>query len=157
MDSAFDLQTLTTQLADVEPPGPPQWWPWYVLAVLALALMVTIAQLVWRAYRRATLRSLSADAAALEKLQRLRAQWQGGQLNDRQVAFRLATLLRLGLGLTQLTSIKPPMLDGDVQHWQATVALLARLRYQPQPADRLSEEFFQQIQHWLCQAGGRAC
>lgn len=157
MNPTADLQTLTQQLADVEPPGPPQWWPWYLLAIVLLAVVATAAQLAWRAYRRRGTAAKPASANALAKLQTLHGQWRSGQLNDRQTAFRLATLLRLGLGLDQLTPEKPAALKEDEQQWRTTIALLGKLRYRPHPMDQLDEAVFRQIRCWLEHDGESPC
>ena len=146
-----DPQTLAA-LADIELPDAPAWpSPWLEIAVSAAAIVV-IAVWVWRRLRArreaSPLASPSPSREALVRLEALRSQWSAGRLNDREAAYRLCTLLRLGLGLPQLEATSPPSWMQTPRDWEATVALLRRARYRTEDCG-IDERIFAQASGWL--------
>jgi hypothetical protein len=152
-------------LADIELPAPPDWRPVMLLAT-ALLLCAAAALIIHLRSRPRRAAPSSAPAAgsgrqvsgeALARLDRLRREWSSGTIDARAAAYRLGTLLRLGLGLPQLHAAAPPAgLDG--KEWLETLALLQALRYAPASTQALTLEIFARAQRWLAdrQGGDRA-
>ncbi len=144
--------TLAT-LADIELPAPPDWWP---LITLAAALLVVAGAILFRTATRRQTHSVAVAPAsgddsareALGRLEQLQQEWASGALDAHAAAYRLATLLRLGLGLPQLHPAAPPT-GLDTELWRNTLALLHELRYAPAPAQTLTPETFTRARHWL--------
>ena len=129
---------LVQRLADIAPPPPPDWRPlWWGAA--ALLLLLALGFLFMRRPGRPDPRRL-----ALRRLDCLERDWRKGHCPDRQAAYRLAALLRLGLGLTDLRH--PPLPDDE---WQAFIARLDAVRYRPAPTVRLEEAQFLLARRWL--------
>lgn len=137
-----------TQLADIELPPPPAWPPWLVVVSAAAAiLIVALLFYLWRSKKRGTTTPLPEQALA--QLEQLSLRWRNGQLSDRETAYHLATLLRLGLALPQLTRNCPASLAPHAAQWQALISELERCRYQPQVAAPLPAALFEQARHCL--------
>jgi len=149
-------------LADIELPAPPDWWP---VIGLAAALLLFAAGVLTTHLRSRTRRgtspllltpALSPGAGegeddsreARTRLERLRQEWLAGAVDARAAAYRLGTLLRLGLGLPQLLPAAPPA-GLAPREWRETLALLHELRYAPVPARTLTEETFARARRWL--------
>lgn len=145
---------ILARLADIELPAPPDWQPLLIAGGVVISTLLLIT-LVWLTTRRrkkiSSFPNQNSDPVltARLKLQQLMHDWQSHTINDREAAYRLVTLLRLGLGLPQLTDICPPHIATDQQAWQAIVRLCASLRYQKTPATPLSLEIFQHAEQWL--------
>lgn len=165
-----ELQQITRQLADVELPAPPDWQPTVVAAiVVATAVLLAIGLIYLRSRRGQSAKLPIASREALYQLRRLQQAWQRNEIDDHDTAYRLATLLRLGLGLNQLTETPPAPLMSEEPQWQTLLQQLAQLRYRPQPDDsgaefnqetqadeKITEETFNQIAQWL-QRGHAPC
>ena len=138
------------QLADVLPPPPPSsaWILWVVAGVTAL---VAATVLLWVMSKR---RSRQGDIPAREaqrRLAALRSAWQSQVISDREAAYRLATLLRLGLGLSQLApQLKPTAVEDDTA-WYDTLGELQALRYRDR-SNPLSPRCFDRAEQWLAAA-----
>ncbi len=132
---------LLQRLADIAPPPPLHWQALDAFALLALALGLPLAFVL---YRRLRARPAGPRRQALRRLRRLEADWRGGRCDDRQAAYRLATLLRLGLGLSSLDEAPLP-----AREWRPFLDLLEALRYRPTPTRRLEEAHFRQARRWL--------
>lgn len=138
---------IVTAMADIALPPAPDWRP--IIAVAALVVL-TLALAGWVALRRRARRAPAPDQAeAVARLDRLRQAWLDRELDEREAGYRLATLLRLGLGLHQLRPEGPPPACGDTREWADTVALLQRLRYRRHPDTALSREVFERARRWL--------
>ncbi len=98
-----------SRLADIELPGPPDWQPVLTALGAAVVLAPAIVWLTWHLWRRVHRRGAAPAAArAAARLDALRRRWEGGEMDDREASYRLAALLRLGLGLDQLDGTAPP-------------------------------------------------
>jgi len=138
------------QLADIELPPPPAGWPWLLTAILAALAIALLLLYRWRKKnRRAPPAPASLPRQALTQLEQLSAQWRDGQLSDRDAAYRLATLLRRGLALAQLTPDCPTALAAQTAQWRAAMSALSRCRYQPSTASPLPAALFEQVREWL--------
>lgn len=147
-----DAETLS-RLADIELPAAPNWQP-LVITVAVIATLTAIliaARLVWRSRRRRADDRQTATplAMAQTRLEQTRRNWQAGEIDDREAAYRLATLLRLGLGLPQLPHEHPAHIPVAPSEWREITQLLERLRYQQSSQERLSPEMFQHLGRWL--------
>jgi Domain of unknown function (DUF4381) len=142
-----------TKLADIEMPAPPDWHPVTVSGAIAVAVIGLLAAIAFYMYRRKRLRGgkISRPAVALGKLEQLVTQWQDGKVTERETAYRLATILRLGLGLRQLDRHCPAAIANDKQQWLETITMLNRQRYQVASNDHLSAEVFERARAWLRQ------
>ncbi len=152
-DTANNSEVLS-RLADIELPAPPDWQPLLItggVITIALLLIVFIRLYIQRRKKISAYNNKLSDPAltARLKLQQLINDWQSHTVNDREAAYRLTTLLRLGLGLPQLTPICPPHIAADQRAWQETVSLCTNLRYQKIPGTHLSLEVFQRVEQWL--------
>ncbi len=135
----------TTQLADIEIPAPlpaTTDFIWLGLGLLVTALLITV--IVLRRKKNTT----PPAALALKKLDDLERQWQQGTLDTRQAAYQLATLLRLGLELKQLTCEQvDPACDKKLA---STLRLLKTLRYEKSNISKSAHQASQQaFQHSL--------
>lgn len=148
------LQQLGQQLADIELPPEPNWWPliWIVLGFLLIQTLFTVIMLKKR--RSAANKTLPDDAQ--QRLQQIQQQWQHDELNSRDAAYQLATVLRLGLGLKQLKQTPPEFLSDQRTQWQSVIKQLQQLRYEANCKAILNDELFSTIQDWLKQ-GTKPC
>ncbi len=148
MSDTAALQTIAQQLAAIEMPPPPDWQPWLIAAAIA-ALVIAAIPAIHYWHRQQHHGANPAGSAALTELKRVQQQWQQGMLDDRRAAYRLCTILRLGLQLEQLTDVPPPPLRDDTERWQHTLTQLKQLRYAPPTGARLDKQLFRQAEHWL--------
>lgn len=145
------------RLADVQLPAKPDLWPdtalIMVTVVVILFLIVTLICWRYRRYRSAPQREQTTTQQALERLHAIEQAWSDGAIDARETAYRLTTVLRLGLGLPQLTMRCPQPLLTQQQQWQQTITLFDQLRYQPRtaqsPTQHLQHETFAQLHQWL--------
>lgn len=137
------------RLADIELPAPPHWQPWITGMAVAVTVIAVASGLGIYLWRRRREKAVSPTQGALAQIDALLSDWRGGRLDDREASYRLAALLRLGLGLEQLDVHCPATLAGDKQQWGRTVAALQRLRYEQAPAVTLQEEEFARIKAWI--------
>jgi len=135
------------RLADVQLPAEPVLWPLFVFIGTAL----TITALIYLRYRRQPSPATEPNSNAQQALERLtivESAWTNGDIDAREAAYRLSTLLRLGLNLPQLNHRRPPAVDNN-QVWQQTLTLFNQLRYQPHTAQQLTNHTFEQLRLWL--------
>lgn len=139
------------KLADVIPPAAPADTAggWLGAAVAAVILAAVAGAWRWRRQRAARPAHLAPRLAAQTQLQNLRAQWQAKTIDDRDAAYRLAALLRLGLALPHLPEAPPPAAADDVALWRETLRQLRELRYTAGGAPPLSASLFDHAQRWL--------
>jgi hypothetical protein len=153
MNDAANPEILN-RLADIELPAPPDWQPLLMASgVIIIALMLIIFTRLYIRHGKTSRTEIDAHLdpalAARLKLQQLIQDWQSQAISDREAAYRLTTLLRLGLDLPQLTPTCPPHIAADQHAWQDTLRLCANLRYQETSALRLTPEIFQRVEQWL--------
>jgi hypothetical protein len=148
-------------LADIELPDPPAaWMPEWLMLVIAIAAAAVVV-LGLAAHRRGARKAAAsapppapARAEARRRLDRLRRDWQAGGIDDREAAYRLCALLRIGLGLPQLDPASPPR-SAEPAEWAGMMAELRRLRYRP--AERgLEARLFDRAAEWLAAPEVRA-
>ena len=144
------LQQLGQQLADIELPPEPNWWPliWIVLGFLLIQTLFTV--IMFKKRRSAANKTLPDDAQ--QRLQQIQQQWQHDELNSRDAAYQLATALRLGLGLKQLKQTPPEFLSDQKTQWQNVIKQLQQLRYENHCDASLDDDIFSAIQRWLKQS-----
>lgn len=138
-------------LADVIPPAPPAATPWWLWLLAALAFIAIVALVVWRITRRRRRAAPSDDLRgdALAALSALRLAWEAKRIDDRDAAYRLATVLRRGLGLAQLSDDNPPATINDAPLWRDTLQQLDRQRYRRLRGQPLPPELFERAHRWL--------
>lgn len=145
------------QLADVDLPLPPDWTPWLLAMAGAVLLVVIVA---WAALRR-TQRLRQAGAQPLpaaspeQELERLLIEWQRDEIASREVAYRLATLLRLALRVPRLDPQPPDCIASHREQWPEFVRDLATLRYQSAADRTLRPEWLPLIRNWLQESHAR--
>jgi len=149
-----ELKTITQQLADVELPPAPDWQALVIAAiVVVVALLLAVAVIYLRSRRKHSGKVPDSTSEALHQLQLLQLAWQQQKINDHDAAYRLATLLRLGLELNQFTETPPPSLINQQPQWQALLQQLTQLRYTPaNHHNPLTADAFTQVERWLKQA-----
>jgi len=138
------------QLADVLPPPAPDgyWIAWF----LVLVVVTAAAGGWWRMRRRRTRDGLAPAHEARRRLRALRDAWQSQSVADRDAAYRLANLLRLGLRLPQLTPERRPATVADAGAWERTLTELHALRYRRAVGSALSARCFDLADEWLATA-----
>lgn len=154
MNEAAALATL----ADIELPLPPEGDATIrlVIALLALTVIGLLLALAWSRRSRRRQPPVATPATsrrhqAMERLHALQAEWQQGGVDDREAAYRLGAILRLGFGLAQLDGESPATV-ADHAAWRRLIEGLRLLRYHPGHA-RLQAADFDLARAWL--AGGQ--
>lgn len=138
-----------SQLADILPPPPPSGLDWILLGIVCL--LVAVGSL-WFLKKRLSRKAPSPARQAQRRIKALSTAWQAHKLSDREAAYRLATLLRMGLTLPQLSAhVRPNAVEDDVT-WRETLKQLHALRYQDHPNSSLSNQYFERAERWLAAA-----
>lgn len=145
-----------SQLADILPPPVPEGPDWMLLGMIGFVCLVAVVTLLlfvkWRHSRQDT----SPAREAQRRLTALRNAWQARTLSDREAAYRLAALLRLGLALPQLSMQQNPHAVEDETSWSEILQRLYALRYRDQSGISLSSQCFECAEHWLANAQRQA-
>ena len=130
---------IIAQLADIQPPPAPESGTWIAVIVTALAVTVALIYLYRYRLRDRPAQPVSQNVclAALERLEQLEQEWLAGQVDDRQTAFLIATLLRLGLDQAQW----PGPVDTTIED-RAFSETLSKIRYEPSPDAALKQDVF---------------
>jgi hypothetical protein len=119
-------------LADIEMlPPPPVIGSTVALLVLA-SLIAAFAWYHWKMRKRtpAALATVPASREALQRLATLQGEWEAGAIGDREAAYRLCALLRIGLGLRVLDPETVPA-GVDEEIWRRWHRELRHVRYRP--------------------------
>lgn len=138
------------RLADIIPPAAPDlriWW--FSAGAFFFAVVAALSARWWMKRRRPAVHVVSSRQAARSQLQTLRAEWDARQVTDRDAAYRLAAILRLGLKLPQLPEAPPPSVQDDSAQWRETVAQLHRQRYAASALQPLNAGVFDRALRWL--------
>lgn len=141
------------RLADIDLPAPPDWQPLLTALGAAIVLAAALAWLAWRLWRHPGAPPPRQAAAQIDAVRR---RWETGQIDDREASYRLASAIRLGLGMDQLDEHCPPALAAQAAQWRTIMTRLTALRYEPRPAARLRAEDFADLKTWLSAAGQTA-
>jgi len=141
-----------SQLADILPPLAPSGPDWMLLIIAGFVCLVVIVTLPWFVKKHYSRRSGLPAREALRRLAALRSAWQARTISDREAAYRLATLLRLGLALPQLAPQLRPAAVGNEQWWHETLAQLNALRYRDRAPSTLPPQCFDRAERWLAAA-----
>lgn len=142
---------IIAQLADIQPPPAPESGVLALTFVTIAAVSVAVAIYI-KVYKR----SEPAPAqhidrtGALERLTRLEQEWGAGRLDDRQTAFRMAALVRLGLGQPQWPS-------SNVDEAHPLGERLSHLRYERSPAGAVDHALFASARECLQRETTKAC
>jgi len=137
------------RLADVQLPAEPSLWP-AITIISAIMITVGLVYLHFRRRQASSTTDTSSNAQqALERLTIVEKAWADGEIDARETAFRLNTLLRLGLNLPQLNHHCPAALADHHHAWQQTHQLFNQLRYQPHTTQPLNSSTFDQVRLWL--------
>ena len=144
------LKNISPQLADIELPTAVEMWPWYAALLLILSIVATAARLAQIKRRKQSPYIKHTPLPAEVALQRL-AELAHQDLSDRRaIAFRLATLLRLGMELQQLTEQPPADLAPALrEQWLFVFKQLTTLRYQNNLPTQQTSLPFEQIETLL--------
>jgi hypothetical protein len=141
-----------SQLADILPPPAPVGPDWLLLGTIGGICALMVAALLWFIKKHYSPRSNSPAREARLRLATLRSTWQSHSITDREAAYRLATLLRLGLAVPQLSMQQHPRVVENDAAWRETLEQLHALRYRDQPGLSLSSQCFDHAEHWLAAA-----
>jgi hypothetical protein len=145
-----------SQLADILPPPAPGGPDWMLLVLVGIVCVLAAAVIVWFWKKHHSRRIILPAREARQRLAALRSAWQSHTLSDREAAYRLATLLRLGLALPQLNMQDRPNMVEDDASWRETLELLHALRYRDQAGLSLSSQCFERAARWLAAAHRQA-
>lgn len=149
---------LLQQLADIEHPAPPEWQGFILLLIAVVLLLTLIIWAIWHWRTQQLHIKRSPITHALGLMDELKVRWSRGDMDDREAAYCLSTLLRLGLGLRQIDLAYPAILENssvsnksprDKAAWEKTITLFSQIRYQQTPSARLDTETFEVIRGWL--------
>jgi len=150
---------ILARLADVALPPAPDWTPmWYALAgvVVLATLTFAFASFVRRLHMREQRRTTPAPGAeARARIDALHDAWSRGEIAPRTAAYRLATVLRLALGLRQLDAHAPPF-GIEAREWAETLERLRASRYGRHPV-ALETELFTRIASWIARHATATC
>lgn len=141
-------EPVLTQLADVELPFAPTWLNLapYLGIMVAMVIVLAAALLLWR---RRTPRTAHEPLSVLAEFERLRQPEQQAALTPRELAYRLAGLLRVGLNLSQLDDHCPAALAEHQSDWSRIVRALTAARYHADAMLPLSADDFHIMRTWL--------
>lgn len=146
-------ETLQQRMADIIVPAPDDSTVTYIgILITVVVLLALIGWLVNRYVIPRRRNTTAAETGALHQLELVRQDWREGHIDSRQAAFRLATVLRLGLRLEQLPPLPPAPVVDDRQ-WQQTISRLNALRYPSAQTQKLTDDLFNSVRHILCQRG----
>jgi len=139
------------RLADVQLPTEPNLWPVLATAAAVTIAIIALITLGYRRYAQTTTPAPASDITqqALTRLNAIEQAWLANDINTRETVYQLSTVLRLGLGLSQLTAHCPPSLGDQQPQWQQTIAHFEQLRYQPTATQRLEQTTFTELRRWL--------
>ncbi|MBL1260720.1 MAG: hypothetical protein COB33_009355 [Thiotrichaceae bacterium] len=142
------------RLADVQLPAEPVLWPIFAFSGAVLVIIAFIALSYRRRQSIPPVQTNNNQQQALERLTIVENAWTNGDIDAREAAYRLSTLLRLGLNLPQLNHHCPAALADNNQAWQQTLALFNQLRYPSHTATQqpLTLNTFAQLRWWLSAA-----
>lgn len=147
---------LLSKMADIELPAPPDWQP-VLFVIITLTLLLAAGLIVWRSIRHNKTPTSHANIKQSDEvLEELRQQWSAGHITDREASYRLSTLLRLSLGLPQLSTACPANITNDAAVWEKTIRHLHYLRYGKTVQEKLSSEDFNNAGKWLLHAQGES-
>jgi len=144
-----------SQLADILPPPAPGA-SWMLLVTGSAVVIVAVLALVRFLKNHRPRKNALPAREAQQRLGTLRAAWQARTISDREAAYRLATLLRLGLALPQLTPQLRPAAVDDEALWRETLNQLHALRYRDRSSSDLSPQCFDRAERWLAAAQRQA-
>ena len=145
-----------SQLADILPPPAPDGASWMLLVAGSIVVIVAVLALVWFVKKHRPRKITLPAREAQQRLRTLRAAWQARAISDREAAYRLATLLRLGLALPQLApQLRPAAVDNE-QWWHETLTQLNALRYRDHAPSTLPPQCFDRAERWLAAAQRQA-
>lgn len=146
------------QLADVDMPLPPDWTPWLVAlaGMTLLGLLITWTVVHYKRRSRASLARQTPTANPEQELERLLAQWQSNDIPPRELAYRLATLLRLALRLPQLEAQPPEHIVSHRERWPELINELAALRYRGAAEHTLRPEWLTLVRTWMQESRARS-
>lgn len=135
-------------LSDIEMLPPPSASGGVMVLLLVSAIA---AGLFWYLRKQQHREAAPAEGAlhheAIRRLAALRMQWEEGAIADREAAYQLCALLRIGLGLERLNPDNPPI-GLDAEAWREWHGELQRARY-PAVGYRLTENLFAMADSWL--------
>ena len=157
----MNSEQLLSQLADIElPTSEPSTASTIWLLTGAFIILAFVAYVFWRKHQAP---QYNGDSAiAVEKLSQLHHQWRDGSISNRETAYRLCAILRLGLNLKQLTLTPPEHLKNHQTQWQTCIKQLQNMRYEHGNTHStcstcstcsISEDMFTLSRSWLTQRG----
>ncbi len=138
----MNRDTLLEKMADVDMPAPPDWTPAWLIVLTGITLVTALILYIYARRIRRPHRNTHPDAR--QAMQQTQQQWRNGEIDARETAYRITTILRLHLGLPALSPDVAPA--GIHQHtWREMITLLSALRYKKNTADHsLNETLFDQ-------------
>lgn len=142
-------EQLQSRMADIILPPPPDDITGLIAGTLLSVVLLLMFAWITNRYRRSqTTRDRIGQADALQQLELIRQDWLARLIDARELAFRLATTLRLGLHLVQLPT-DPPVAAFDARQWRRTLQALDGMRYPSTPSAVMPDEVFASIEQFL--------
>lgn len=140
-------RTLAT-LADILLPPPPDWHSFWLFTAITLAVLALVIAALFLYIRKSRLRTRAASNSPLHELANIEKQWRDGVLPTRETAYRLATVLRVGMGIQQLTRQPPVAFASQSSRWETLIRALEQIRYAPHNST-LDTQWFDWTREWL--------
>lgn len=139
-------------IADIElPTAPDTTLPLAAVLAISFALVFFAVLLRQRAPKESAIQDI--QAAVRMEFERLRATRQ--EYDGRELAYRLAALLRTRFHLHALDADAPPS-ECAAAHWKNAVTMLNRMRYCEALDAGRSEPIFEVIANWFVQKPRKA-
>lgn len=135
-------------LADIILPPPPDWHSFWLITAIMLAVLALVIAALYFYVRKSRLRQRAAPSSPLNELATLEKQWRDGVLPTRETAYRLATLLRVGMGIPQLTRHPPLAFASQDSRWETLIRALEHIRYAPHNST-FDTQWFDWTREWL--------
>ena len=148
-DTQAQTITVQEQIHDVVPPPAPEFASIITVGGLMVIIFLLLAtNILSRKKKKKFDHRGDVREAAKDQLYQVQNEYINSDIDSRDAAYRIATILRLTYGIRDLDG-PPPSPNIDNKQWAALVNLLHQLRYQPEFEVRLSREHFDIIATWL--------
>ncbi len=135
----------TLPLADIDLVPPPLLWPWIAVTIAALTFAIALA-IRLRGQGRPDIAATTSPGADLATLCEARRQ---GRIDDQQLAFELAAILRYLYRSQRLSRQRPASCPLSQHDWQTLVDVLDGQRYRRRSDTGLGNEHLDKVKRCI--------